>query len=416
MRETMNSTKNAIVCDEEANTMRHNDSSFFNETDSGKVKDVASSQLSIIDKVGKLRMSLLEISSDTKEEAKTIISNELWSENNALDWLYQEWFNDLAVFQERFIEASQKPDQAFLEWIDNRVKNPNYMNPRAADEISRRYDHKTANLFYFVRWAQEISWARRLRTSDDPRVSVMAALFLTDTRKNPIDIVVNIVRTYFDMVDYDVQYYSHPNHDLTVEEIMNGHVGYEQWTPLFLIYAEYAYGPKIDRLSYDDLINLSKAASKNHEDERRLENRRYCLSYLDKHPLSCRISALHITKQRKMSSNDLVSCEQEFKRQIEIGNIDVPENETSIDRVFFEWLRTATFLEDRPDNEEMRERLTRIALFKFNWFDQLPSDVTHLGARDKFKFNKWRADVLNMKRPPPISLPVDYSLYILENS
>lgn len=363
----------------------------------------------------RLRREALRLAPATLDAAGAILANKGWKESDAVSWLHREWFNDLVVYEAQFKVAAMDPDGAFLAWIRKRSEDPYHVTPRAIEHVGNRYGSDVANLFQYMRWPQEIAWARYLREDEDHVTAVMSALFLTDVRRNPGKIFRKLVDVYIETSAEDIGYHRHPNHELSEDEILAGKGTMLNWDPLFLRYARQSFRTLIERFSPGRLAKLARVASQESDRERQRERIARCVEYIARRPLSCRITTLHIAREERMSSNDLVACERAFTEALERGDIPLPDNETTLDTAFFEWMRGGDYRPDNPDAEETRRRIASLALIDRSWMEKLSPDIRDLGATRARLFSSWRADVMTGRRPPPLCLATDYSLYVLEH-
>jgi len=364
-----------------------------------------------------MRRKALRLSPETPGVAEEVLQQQGWREvAEAARQLHREWLNDLFVYDEAYEAAAGRPDEAFLTWLRARARDPWHVTPRAVDDVGRRYGGETANLFQHIRWPQEIAWARVLRRSRDERTAVQAALFLTEARRDPSQMFRKLTEIHFEASAGDIHYHSHPNHELSQAEILEGRGLEENWKPLFLHEAGPAFRALLRQLSPEQMKQFAAAAAREEDEERRRQALEKCLSYLERHPLSCRMTALHVAREERMTSNDIVACEEAFIEALRRGNIPLPDNETAIDQSFFEWMRHGDYKPDSPDEVEVRRRIEGLAIIDNAWMQRLPRDVRDLGAERRRLFSLWRSEVTTGRRPPPRCLATDYALYLLETS
>lgn len=362
------------------------------------------------------RAARLKLSARALESASQIVAEAGLQDKDAMTRLRKEWFNDLMAdpSDDDYAAAIGDPDAHFLSWITLRSRLPYHVTYRAVDKAGRRCGPDLALLMVKVRWKQEVAWAQRARSSRDEVQAVLAALFIAEARRDPGKVFVSLTEEAASATATDRFYADHPNHELTAEEIRNG-FGDEAWRPVWQRYAERQFAPLLEKLSDVKLGALAKKARQDEQHEKRRMAIEQTTGYLERWPLSRRISLLHLGLKEHLSSNDVVNAERAYILALRRGTVELPASGQAVDTAFFDWMRGSDFPIDAPNEDQTAERLDAVRFLGSRWIDHLPEDLIDIGARSRVAFSEWRKQVLTGVRPPPLDPVADYGMFLLES-
>lgn len=359
----------------------------------------------------------LKVSPQTVAEATEMLGDADITEKDAFLKFYREWVNDVLILLGRpqFNIARCEPDKSFLLWLDRRLNDPFHVTLRAHDAVRAEFGDELALLFSEIRWTQEIAWAKRMRGSDNDRIVMLAELCLKAARRDPAKMFRELVWVYVNEAAMDIAYKESPFHMLEERDILNGTVEDDHWRPLWLRFAEKAFGKSISAMSRAQMTAVTEKIRES-EWKERTARIRYGQADKLRSQRPCLMNAvLTMAIEQGLSSDDVVFAEKEFIALVEKGEIDLSNSPQPAWRLFMNQLSGWAETAPSPAEDERRLRLATVRNLSPAWSDTLPENFLVLGGDDQVNVIEWyEAIVETGERMPPLDPVVDYGMYLLE--
>ncbi len=340
-------------------------------------------------------------------------------EADAAAKLHREWVNDtvVAVGRAWFRAAALDPDATFLAWAVARLGDPFHVTYRAREVSRATHGDETALLFGEVRWHQEVAWAHRMRGSDNDRIAILAETWLTAARRDPAKLFRAIVDIYADEAATDQDYARSSFHLLDADEIRAGKVDDLHWRPLWLRFAERAFGSKLNAMSRAQHAQLATRVREAEWRDRTGRVRRRVADGLRARRPSLVVGVMQQAVQAGLSSDDLVQAEDAFVRSVENGDTDLAATPLAPWKAFAATLGPWAGRADPPSPEEAARRIEAIEQMPPTWASTLPEDVRSLRATDRARLVAWfDAVARDGTRTPPADPAVDYGMWLVEDA
>jgi hypothetical protein len=364
----------------------------------------------------KRAVTSLVITGDTMKMISSLATSKGFGGSEAASQLYREWVNDLVVDYAgpSFKAAAKMPDATFLAWAQARIDDPWRVTPRAHMPLIRLYGEEAVALFITVRWKQEVAWARRMRASDNDRITLLAERWLRETRKDPTTMLSEIISLYVKGVALEAEYSESDRHLMSEDEILDARPDDGGWRPLWLRLAEREYGKRVTELPRQHLGLMATKVRETEWKERTERVRHQMADNLRKHRPSLMVGVLSVAANLGISSDDLVVAEHLFIKEIEEGTLDPTMNQGPLWRTFLLRLSSATGISPFPTPEEETRRMTLIEQIAPSWMENLPGDLRRMGAAVKSNLLSWFDAILTQGRQVPLDPTVDFGLWLME--
>lgn len=367
----------------------------------------------------KRRIKTLDISKEKIEEAEKIALNNGYKDQNIGNILKIEWLNDILKSKKKnvYLIAAKNPEEHFINWIKERTKNKYHVTYRSFDLIEKEFGTNIAIKMLHEIWPQEIAWAQRLRTDNNPVTSTKCAMFLREVESNAGKIFEKIALIYTEKFS-DINYYKNPAHNLSPEQIrFNNEI--PNFTPLFLYYASTEYSAKLKKMTKEKLELYSKIAEKDEINEKKYILNTKSINYIKEHPIRQFPTIINAAISMNITSNQLFNIENEYILNLEKGN-EILDNSSSIPIASF-----LLYLTNNKDNQEIKNKniknniekddiiWTIINLDRY-WVKKLPSYFKKYNLQLEEKFNNWKEDISKEKREPPYDIISDFCFFLMK--
>jgi hypothetical protein len=362
-------------------------------------------------------ISKLYIDDLTKQQVEDYCDEHSYEFSNTdiFKYLKREWINEvfsLGRQSEEFQTILSHPSSHFYAWTVERVKNPFSVSSRIVHKLSKKYGFEFVSMMEKIRWKQEISWARKMRSDHDKVVCILSAIFLISAKKNPNKYFEYITDTAFDILE-DENFFENDMLNMREDEILSSDFSSHDWTPIFLRFSKKHFESIISKMSDQKIEFAAKKACEDFANERYFEDLDKNLNLVNRFPLSSRLLVAMRARKMDITSNELVECEKQFKNDLKNKKYIQDINKT-IDQDFISWLRTAPIKEVILDRKQKKQFKQNVSIINSYWIDNLPSDLKDLGGEGREIFSKWRSQVLSEQREPPIDPVTDYLFYLIE--
>jgi hypothetical protein len=362
------------------------------------------------------RVSALGFSDRVFRDAERIVERAGFTLPGIVQELWKEWLNDLVAtsVSSEYRKAARDPGGNFLEWLKARVTRRFHVTWRALDKISRSYGPEIATQFASIIWPQEIAWAQRMRTFDNPHVATRAALFLRETEGKPAktfsalcDIYAETVRNVIDL--------DNPVRDMKPEEIRFAEE-LPDYTPLFLQYAGRAYKDVLERMDGDKLRLLAERAKKDELNDRTADLARQMAASTRVNPMRHSTSIISAAINLGIGPNELYLAETAFLDRLERGDVAVERGTRTPQTSFIAAIsdkksRKALVSSSIAPEIDPAGDIWDIAQLDRRWLDTLPKGyLAFSGLRQKL--DEWKLAIVEHRRNIPYDRVSDFGFFI----
>ena len=340
-----------------------------------------------------------------------------FGEPDAARRLYREWLNDtlIADGSNRCRQATRTPDSCFLDWLGIRLHEPYRVSVRCHDAARADHGEEVALLFSEVRWKQEVAWAKKMRSSDNDRIAVLAEMWLTAARRDLAKLFGGMLEIYSGEAIVDPFYSRSHFHMMTQEEILGGCADDAHWRPLWLRFAEREFGRQLNVLPRGHMTLLATRCREHEWSDRTLRERTRQANSLRAHRPSLMIAVLQAALDYGLSSNDLLAAEAEFVDAVEKGDINLLDRPgDSAWRVFVERLQSWSGQQEIPSPDMRKSRLEAIEQMSPTWSNTLPGHFLDIGAGSQKALVAWFNDIRSDMRSVPQDPAVDFGMWLLQ--
>ena len=354
----------------------------------------------------KRTLSKLEPSQEGLNRATIICNNNY----NEVIKLKKDWINDL-IYEAKnetpyYKQVITNVDEMFIEWINNKKKNPYTISERIINSIVSKLN---LDLEGIIVAEQELAWAQKFRFSKDIYNSIYASLFLESYKKDPSKVLYDILYMYQNhMTDYP-EYRSFAERYFNTQQINNiEDIDKVRVLPLSIKYAEQEFHKKIINLSDDKLETLynKSLVNANKENNRKLIDN--IVLNLQINPLTHLFSVIEHAYSKGFNVDQLIYVEREFIIKISSQEINIDK---SIQHLFLEFISTSSPVKIKNTKDELERRIENIQDLSIKWVNSLPEDINFENVVNKYFLN-WKHDVLNEIWIPGEDPVIDVLYYI----
>ena len=362
------------------------------------------------------RVSALGFSDRVFRDADRIVEKAGLTLPGIVDELWKEWLNDLVATSNsaEYRAAARDPGGHFLDWLKVRATRRFHVTWRALDKLSRSYGPEIATQFAGIIWPQELAWAQRMRTFDNPHVATRAALFLRETEGKPSKTFAALSDIYAETVRSLTEIDS-PASDLTPEEIRFSE-NLPDHTPLFLQYAGRAYKDMLERMDRDKLKLLADRARKDEMAERTAGIARQMAAATRINPMRHSISVISAAISLGIGPNELYLAETAFIDKLEKGEIPVEAGSRTPQTPFINAIsdrknRKALVSASISPEVDTTGDVWDIARLDRRWLSDLPAGyAVFQGLRDRLE--DWKLAIVEGRRNIPYDRISDFGFFI----
>jgi hypothetical protein len=362
------------------------------------------------------RVSALGFSDRVFRDADRIVEKAGLTLPGIVDELWKEWLNDLVATSNsaEYRAAARDPGGHFLDWLKVRATRRFHVTWRALDKLSRSYGPEIATQFAGIIWPQELAWAQRMRTFDNPHVATRAALFLRETEGKPSKTFAALSDIYAETVRSLTEIDS-PASDLTPEEIRFSE-NLPDHTPLFLQYAGRAYKDMLERMDREKLKLLADRARKDEMAERTAGIARQMAAATRINPMRHSISVISAAISLGIGPNELYLAETAFIDKLEKGEIPVEAGSRTPQTPFINAIsdrknRKALVSASISPEVDTTGDVWDIARLDRRWLSDLPPGyAVFQGLRDRLE--DWKLAIVEGRRNIPYDRISDFGFFI----
>jgi len=362
------------------------------------------------------RVTALGFSDRVLKDADRIVEKAGMTLPGIVDELWKEWLNDLVATTNgaEYRAAARDPGGHFLDWLKIRATRRFHVTWRALDKLARAYGPEVATHFTSIIWPQEIAWAQRMRTFDNPHVATRAALFLRETEAKPAktfealsDIYAETVRT---IVEIDG-----PAKDLSPEEIRFA-ATLPDHTPMFLRYAARAYKDVLDRMDREKMVLLADRARRDEMSDRASGIARQMAAATRLNPLRQSTSVISAAINLGIGPNELYLAETAFLDRLERGEIAIEPGHRTPQMAFINAIsdrKSRKVLVSSSISPEIDSSVDvwEVAGLDRRWLADLPAGFSvYPGLRAKF--DDWKLAIVEGRRNIPYDRISDFGFFI----
>ncbi|NTF17233.1 hypothetical protein G6L37_02155 [Agrobacterium rubi] len=362
------------------------------------------------------RVSALGFSERVFKDADRIVEKSGMTLPGIVDELWKEWLNDLVATTNgaEYRTAARDPGGHFLDWLRVRATRRFHVTWRAMDKLSRAYGPEVATHFTSIIWPQEIAWAQRMRTFDNPHVATRAALFLRETEGKPSktfealsDIYAETIRTIIEI--------DSPAKDLTPEEIRFSE-NLPDHTPMFLRYASRAYKDVLDPMDRERIELLADRARRDEMADRAAGIARQMAAAARLNPMRQSTSVISAAISLGIGPNELYLAETAFLDRLERGDVVIEPGLRTPQMAFI------TAISDRKSRKVLVSSsispeidppvdIWEVANLDRRWLADLPQGFSVFqGLRASFE--SWKLAIVQGSRNIPYDRISDFGFFI----
>ena len=356
----------------------------------------------------------LSVPADTREIARAMVKDHGAPGMDEAK-LFPDWKSDVLSDDEEgaYEAASAAPGKAYLEYVRTRLDDPFFVSFRAVRSLARKIGDDEANLFVHLRWRQEVAWAKRMRASRDARTAVIAHTFLMTAAKEPSKSFLDLAEAWVGAMA-DPAFSMSPTHAMTVSAIRASETEAAH-VPAFQRLFALRHGSIIDKMTDARLVAASSHARSVEEAELRTAAARRSAAVARNSPLSRVIGVIEAARSTGRSSDELVSEERSFLRELEMGRVPgVHGGYPYAD--FIRWLRappSGVATESTKPGDVAYRNLTRLLNNPLSWLQSLPADYIDMQATTVSHYREWVDPFMAGSKPPPLDLVVDYGFFLV---
>jgi len=352
----------------------------------------------------------LRLSTETEADAKFLVGD-----MDRYDRLYQEWLNDVITLRGSIVyrDAMRRPDREFLAWLEVRLKDPYHLSPRALKLAQTCLSPEAAKALVTVKWRQEISWAKRMRLSEEDTTACLAGLWLKAAERSPIESFKAILTVHMDTRDArQPVYYGHGFDMLSPEEIERLPLGRIPDLLMWLKSAEETFSGDIKRRP-GFMRKGAQQARREAKSEIDLKHRQRKAAMLRRNRPALSFTVLGILARRGLSADDIFASEQAFVDAVAEGRSACPARSDGTPE-FLRWASTWRGQAPAVESLDLVARAEKLRSLSPIWLKSLPESVRSLGGAKAGLFNQWVAERCSpCSEAPPADPVIDYALWLL---
>lgn len=372
----------------------------------------ATRKLSLIQK----RVAALGFSERVLRDADRIVEKAGMTLPGIVDELWKEWLNDLVATTNsaEYRAAARDPGGNFLDWLKVRATRRFHVTWRSLDKLSRVYGPEVATHFASIIWPQEIAWAQRMRTFDNPHVATRAALFLRETEAKPSktfetlsDIYAQNVRTLTEI--------DSPASELTPEQIRFS-ADLPDHTPMFLRYAAKAYKDVLDPMDRERIALLADRARRDEMADIAAGTARRMAVSTRSNPMRQSPSVISAAISLGIGPNELYLAETAFLDRLERGEVQIEPGLRHPQQAFINLIsdrKSRKVLVSSSISPEIDPSVDiwEIARLDKRWLLDLPPGFS-VFRNLKARLEEWKMSIVDGRRNIPYDRISDFGFFI----